>query len=119
MRPPVSFPVNVFGCGYNNGGTFDETGSGIIGPGGCQLSLIFQLSSSISKKFSYCLSHKSATTNGTSVINLGTSSIPSSLSKGSCVISTPLVDKEPRTHYYLTLKAHSDGKKKIPYTGMR
>ncbi|CAE6031282.1 unnamed protein product [Arabidopsis arenosa] len=25
---PVSFPGTVFGCGYNNGGTFDETGSG-------------------------------------------------------------------------------------------
>ncbi|KAG7569278.1 Peptidase family A1 domain [Arabidopsis thaliana x Arabidopsis arenosa] len=114
---PVSFPGTVFGCGYNNGGTFDETGSGIIGLGGGHLSLISQLGSSISKKFSYCLSHKSATTNGTSVINLGTNSIPSSLSKDSGVISTPLVDKEPRTYYYLTLEAISVGKKKIPYTG--
>ncbi|CAL9235702.1 unnamed protein product [Arabidopsis halleri] len=36
-------PVNVFGCGYNNGGTFDETGSGIIGPGGRWLSVITNL----------------------------------------------------------------------------
>ncbi|XP_010516745.1 PREDICTED: probable aspartic protease At2g35615 [Camelina sativa] len=114
---PVSFPGTVFGCGYNNGGTFDETGSGIIGLGGGQLSLISQLSSSISKKFSYCLSHKSSTTNGTSVINLGTDSIPSSLSKDAGVVSTPLVDKEPLTYYYLTLEAISVGKKKIPYTG--
>ncbi|CAA7020372.1 unnamed protein product [Microthlaspi erraticum] len=113
----VSFPDTVFGCGYNNGGTFDETGSGIIGLGGGQLSLISQLGSSISNKFSYCLSHKSSTTNGTSVINLGTNSIPSGLSRDSGVVSTPLVDKEPRTYYHLTLKAISVGKTKIPYTG--
>ncbi|KAL1211126.1 putative aspartic protease [Cardamine amara subsp. amara] len=113
----VSFPGTVFGCGYNNGGTFDETGSGIIGLGGGHLSLISQLGSSISKKFSYCLSHKSSTINGTSVINLGTNSIPSGLSKDSGVISTPLVDKEPQTYYYLTLEAISVGKTKIPYTG--
>ncbi|KFK40005.1 hypothetical protein AALP_AA3G317700 [Arabis alpina] len=114
---PVSFPGTVFGCGYNNGGNFDETGSGIIGLGGGQLSLISQLSWSISNKFSYCLSHKSSTMNGTSVINLGTNSIPSGPSKeDSVVISTPLVDKEPRTYYYLTLEAISVGKTKIPYT---
>ncbi|KAJ0239979.1 aspartic protease [Hirschfeldia incana] len=116
---PVSFPGTVFGCGYNNGGNFDETGSGIIGLGGGNLSLISQLGSSISNKFSYCLSHKSSTINGTSVINLGTSSIPSRDrgSKFSSVISTPLVDKEPQTYYYLTLEAISVGNTKIPYTG--
>ncbi|KAJ0259749.1 aspartic protease [Hirschfeldia incana] len=115
---PVSFPGTVFGCGYENGGTFDETGSGIIGLGGGQLSLISQLGSSISNKFSYCLSHKSATVNGTSVINLGTNSVPSGLNEPSShVISTPLVDKEPKTYYYLTLEAISVGKTKIPYTG--
>ncbi|CAN8316462.1 unnamed protein product [Cochlearia groenlandica] len=114
----VSFPNTVFGCGYNNGGTFDETGSGIIGLGGGELSLISQLGSSISNKFSYCLSRKSSTINGTSVINLGTSSIPSVTSKlSSGVVSTPLVDKEPKTYYYLTLEAISVGKTKIPYTG--
>ncbi|KAF3510065.1 hypothetical protein F2Q69_00001698 [Brassica cretica] len=114
---PVSFPGTVFGCGYNNGGTFDETGSGIIGLGGGQLSLVSQLGSSISKRFSYCLSHKSSTMNGTSVINLGTNSIPSGTSKDSSVLSTPLVDKEPQTYYYLTLEAISVRKTKIPYTG--
>ncbi|KAF8091372.1 hypothetical protein N665_0447s0030 [Sinapis alba] len=114
---PVSFPGTVFGCGYNNGGTFDETGSGIIGLGGGKLSLVSQLGSSISKRFSYCLSHKSFTTNGTSVINLGTNSVTSGTSKYSNVLSTPLVDKEPQTYYYLTLEAISVGKTKIPYTG--
>ncbi|CDY31707.1 BnaA05g08400D [Brassica napus] len=115
-RSPVSFPGTVFGCGYNNGGNFDETGSGIIGLGGGNLSLISQLGSSISNKFSYCLSHKSSTMNGTSVINLGTSSIPSGASNVSNVVSTPLVDKEPQTYYYLTLEAISVGNTKIPYT---
>ena len=113
---PVSFPGTVFGCGYNNGGNFDETGSGIIGLGGGNLSLISQLGSSISNRFSYCLSHKSSTMNGTSVINLGTSSIPSGASIVSNVVSTPLVDKEPQTYYYLTLEAISVGNTKIPYT---
>ncbi|CAN6825253.1 unnamed protein product [Brassica oleracea] len=113
---PVSFPGTVFGCGYNNGGNFDETGSGIIGLGGGNLSLISQLGSSISNRFSYCLSHKSSTMNGTSVINLGTSSIPSGASIVSNVLSTPLVDKEPQTYYYLTLEAISVGNTKIPYT---
>ncbi|ESQ33679.1 hypothetical protein EUTSA_v10009809mg [Eutrema salsugineum] len=113
----VSFPGTVFGCGYNNGGTFEETGSGIIGLGGGPLSLVSQLGSSIEKKFSYCLSHTSSTTNGTSVINLGTNSIPSSASKDSNVLTTPLVQKVPETYYFLTLEAISVGKTKLPYTG--
>ncbi|CAN8290499.1 unnamed protein product [Cochlearia groenlandica] len=112
----VSFPGTIFGCGYNNGGTFEETGSGIIGLGGGPLSLVSQLGSSIGKRFSYCLSHKSSTTNGTSVINLGTNSIPSSRSKDSTVVATPLVEKTPNTYYYLTLEAITVGKTKLPYT---
>ncbi|CAH8331327.1 unnamed protein product [Eruca vesicaria subsp. sativa] len=111
---PLSFPGTVFGCGYNNGGTFDETGSGIIGLGGGPLSLISQLGSSIGKKFSYCLSH---TSSPTSVINLGANSIPSNLSKGSPVLTTPLIPKTPNTYYYLNLEAITVGKTKIPYTG--
>lgn len=114
---PVSFPDTVFGCGYNNGGTFEETGSGIIGLGGGPLSLVSQLGSSIGKKFSYCLSHTSSTTDGTSVINLGANSIPSSPSKHSAVLTTPLVEKTPKTYYFLTLEAITVGKTKLPYTG--
>ncbi|CAH2034735.1 unnamed protein product [Thlaspi arvense] len=114
---PVSFPGTVFGCGYNNGGTFEETGSGIVGLGGGPLSLISQLGSSIGKKFSYCLSHTSSTTNGTSVINLGTNSIPSEPRKDSAVLTTPLVVKTPNTYYYLTLEAITVGKNKLPYPG--
>ncbi|KAH0850570.1 LOW QUALITY PROTEIN: hypothetical protein HID58_095414, partial [Brassica napus] len=93
------FPGTVFGCGYNNGGNFDETGSGIIGLGGGNLSLI---------------SHARSTMNGTSVINLGTSSILP------VQVMFPtwyqLLDKEPQTYYYLTLEAISVGNTKIPYT---
>ncbi|EOA36522.1 hypothetical protein CARUB_v10011499mg [Capsella rubella] len=114
---PVSFPGTVFGCGYNNGGTFEETGSGIIGLGGGSLSLVSQLGSSIGKKFSYCLSHTSSTTNGTSVINLGTNSISSKPSEESATLTTPLTVKDPETYYFLTLEAITVGKTKLPYTG--
>ncbi|KAJ0230987.1 Aspartyl protease family protein [Hirschfeldia incana] len=113
---PVSFPGTVFGCGYNNGGTFDQTGSGIIGLGSGPLSLISQIGSSIGKKFSYCLSHTSSPTNGSGVIKLGTNSIPSKPSKGSAVLTTPLFNKPPKTYYYLNLEAITVGKTKIPYT---
>ncbi|KAF3586822.1 hypothetical protein F2Q69_00028683 [Brassica cretica] len=114
---PVSFPGTVFGCGYNNSGTFDGTGSGIVGLGRGPLSLISQLGSSIGKKFSYCLSNTSYSTNGTGVINLGTNSMPSNPSKGSAVLTTPLIYKTQNTYYYLNLEAITVRKTKIPYTG--
>ncbi|XP_010540700.1 PREDICTED: probable aspartic protease At2g35615 [Tarenaya hassleriana] len=114
---PVSFPGIVFGCGYSNGGTFDETGSGIIGLGGGPLSLVSQLGSTIGKKFSYCLSHTSSTANGTSVINLGTNSVTLNSDNDPPVVATPLIDKAPNTYYYLTLEAITVGKTRIPYTG--
>ncbi|CAH2051829.1 unnamed protein product [Thlaspi arvense] len=61
----VSFLSTVIGCGYNNVGTFAETGSGIVDLGGGPLSLILQLDSSLGKKFPYCLSHTSSTSNET------------------------------------------------------
>ncbi|XP_031247121.1 probable aspartic protease At2g35615 [Pistacia vera] len=111
----VTLPKIVFGCGHDNGGTFDEAGSGIIGLGGGSLSLISQLGSSIKGKFSYCLvqTSSSETTNyATSKINFGAESSMNVSSFG----STPLVDKEPATYYYVTLEAISVGKNKLPYT---
>ncbi|XVF00010.1 hypothetical protein REPUB_Repub03eG0249400 [Reevesia pubescens] len=58
--PVLSFPNLVFGCGHNNGGTFDDVGSGIVGLGGGPLSLVKQLGESIGGKFSYCLAEPSA-----------------------------------------------------------
>ncbi|CAH2034731.1 unnamed protein product [Thlaspi arvense] len=111
----VSFPGTIFGCGYNNVGTFPDTGSGLVGLGGGPLSLISQLGSSIGKKFSYCLPH-SFTSNGTGFLNLGANSIPSNPSKGSVVVTTPLVAGNPDTFYYLTLEAITVGQTKLPYT---
>lgn len=47
----------------------------------------------------------------TSKINFGAPS-----SSGSGFLSTPLVDKAPSKHYYVTLKAISVGSQKLPYT---
>ncbi|XP_044466530.1 probable aspartic protease At2g35615 [Mangifera indica] len=108
---PVTLPNIVFGCGHDNGGTFDENGSGIIGLGGGSLSLISQLSSSIKGKFTYCLAPISSS--ATSKIKFGAPSFNGS-SPG--LISTPLIDKAPATYYYVTLEAISVGNKKLPYT---
>ena len=48
---PVYFQQVAFGCGTRNGGTFDESNSGIIGLGGGSVSLVSQLGPEISGKF--------------------------------------------------------------------
>lgn len=107
----TSLPKIIFGCGHENGGTFDESGSGLIGLGGGSLSLVSQLGKSIGGKFSYCLVPLSAEHNVTSKISFGSAGIVS----GSGVVSTPLVPKPPNTFYYLTLEAISVGKKRLVY----
>jgi hypothetical protein len=108
----VSLPKIVFGCGHENGGTFDESGSGLIGLGGGPLSFISQLTKSVNGgKFSYCLVPTSAKSDVTSKISFGTAVIVS----GAGVVSTPLVSMEPNTFYYLTLEAISVGEKKLLY----
>ncbi|ERM98235.1 hypothetical protein AMTR_s00095p00156870 [Amborella trichopoda] len=47
-----------FGCGSSNGGFGADGKAGLIGLGGGPLSLISQLGSSISNKFSYCLASR-------------------------------------------------------------
>ncbi|KAM7263702.1 hypothetical protein ACFE04_001385 [Oxalis oulophora] len=108
----VSIPNIVFGCGHNNGGTFDGFGSGIVGLGGGSLSLVSQLSDSINGKFSYCLMPEGSGSNVTSKISFGANSIVS----GPKVVSTPLIDKEPSTYYYLTLEGISVGKNRLAYS---
>lgn len=116
--PPVSIPRIVFGCGHQNGGTFDESGSGLIGLGGGSLSLVSQLGKSTinggQKIFSYCLVPLSDESNHTSKISFGRSSSSSSGSRHGAV-STPLVAKEPSTFYFLTLEAISVGEKRLVY----
>ncbi|XP_010113016.2 aspartic proteinase CDR1 isoform X1 [Morus notabilis] len=107
----TSLPKIIFGCGRENGGTFDESGSGLIGLGGGPLSLVSQLGKSIGGKFSYCLVPLTSEPYVTSKISFGRAGIVS----GPSVVSTPLVAKEPNTFYYLTLEAISVGKKRLVY----
>ncbi|XP_030502669.2 aspartic proteinase CDR1-like [Cannabis sativa] len=108
----TSIPKIVFGCGHDNGGTFDESGSGLIGLGGGSLSLVTQLGKTIGGKFSYCLVPLSAESYVTSKISFGSAAVVS----GNGVVSTSLVsNKDPKTYYYLTLEAISVGKQRLVY----
>ncbi|KAL4318736.1 hypothetical protein GQ457_18G013960 [Hibiscus cannabinus] len=109
---PVALPKTVFGCGLNNGGTFSEKNSGIIGLAGGESSLISQLGTSIAGKFSYCLLPTSEA-GKSSKMNFGTNAVVS----GRGVVSTPLVKKSSNTFYFLTLEAITVGTKRIKYTG--
>ncbi|KAL6981526.1 Aspartic endopeptidase [Sarracenia purpurea var. burkii] len=98
----VSFPRTIFGCGFDNGGTFSADGSGIVGLGGGQISLVSQLKPSIAGKFSYCLP---SDISKASQIHFGTDAVVS----GPGVVSTPLTPKSPATFYFLTLNAITVG----------
>ncbi|KAI4314588.1 hypothetical protein L6164_027478 [Bauhinia variegata] len=111
INTPVSFPRIVFGCGHDNGGTFDKQGSGLVGLGGGKLSLISQLGQSISQKFSYCLVPTEAGVSGK--ISFGTDAITS----GTGAVTTPLIRKNVDTFYFLTLEAISVGNQRIAYKG--
>ncbi|KAI4332290.1 hypothetical protein L6164_017212 [Bauhinia variegata] len=108
---PVAFPKAIIGCGHQNGGTFDKKGSGIVGLGGGSLSLITQMGSSVSGKFSYCLVPLLSKSNATSELNFGQNAAVS----GSGTVSTPLMKKDPDTFYYLTLNGFSVGTKRLNF----
>ncbi|KAK3198310.1 hypothetical protein Dsin_021725 [Dipteronia sinensis] len=110
---PVVLTRKVFGCGHNDGGTFDSKTSGIIGLGGGDVSLIRQMGSSIDGKFSYCLIPFGSETSNVSKLNFGSRAVVS----GSGTVSTPLVAKQPSTFYFLTLESISVGEKAIPFEG--
>ncbi|KAH1032901.1 hypothetical protein J1N35_045075, partial [Gossypium stocksii] len=110
--PTVTLPKSIIGCGHNNEGSFSEKGSGIIGLGGGAVSLISQMSSLISEKFSYCLVPFSSES-GISQINFGTNAVVS----GSGVVSTPLIKNPPEVFYFLTLEAISVDDDKLEFTG--
>ncbi|WMV40418.1 hypothetical protein MTR67_033803 [Solanum verrucosum] len=110
----VSIPNIVFGCGYDNGGTFTNATSGIIGLGGGNVSIVNQMHQQIIGKFSYCLIPLESlldNSNATSHINFGNSTIVS----GPDVVSTLLIKKEPSTFYYLNLKGISIGNKMVQF----
>uniref|UniRef100_A0A5B6YWH6 Peptidase A1 domain-containing protein n=1 Tax=Davidia involucrata TaxID=16924 RepID=A0A5B6YWH6_DAVIN len=105
----------IFGCGYNNHGTFDSHGSGLVGLGGGPLSLVSRLAADqIEPKFSYCLlpwTIKDYYTSSVSKLTFGQNAVISGSREG--VVSTPLISKDPPTFYYLTLEGASVGGKKI------
>ncbi|XP_065853880.1 aspartic proteinase CDR1-like [Euphorbia lathyris] len=112
---PVAITKALFGCGHQNSGTFSPSGSGIVGLGGGPVSLISQLGSTISGKFSYCLVPATSRGKNTSTLNFGSNAIVS----GSGVQTTPLISKDPDTFYFLTLEAISVGTKRIEFGGSR
>ncbi|KAL3498121.1 hypothetical protein ACH5RR_040853 [Cinchona calisaya] len=103
----VSIPRVVFGCGHQNAGTFNGSGSGIVGLGGGAVSIVKQFSKLIGGKFSYCLTPIDS--NVSSKINFGRSAVVS----GPKAVSTPLIEKTPDTFYYLNLEGISVGNNRI------
>ncbi|KAK6782760.1 hypothetical protein RDI58_020556 [Solanum bulbocastanum] len=113
----ISIPQVIFGCGHDNGGTFNNFTAGIVGLGGSKVSFIKQLDKQIKGKFSYCLIPMdlslpfSFDPNITSKINFG----PKAVLSGPNVLTTPIIRKYPDTFYYLHLKSVSVGGKKLKY----
>ncbi|THG23537.1 hypothetical protein TEA_021311 [Camellia sinensis var. sinensis] len=106
---PVSLPNKIiFGCGYENVGSFSENGSGIIGLGAGPLSLISQSRSSIGDKFSYCLVPLSSDNTKSSQMNFGQNAIVS----GNGVVSTPMT---LNSFYFLTLEGISVGGQRLEF----
>ncbi|KAK4435621.1 Aspartic proteinase CDR1 [Sesamum alatum] len=108
----MAFPKIVFGCGHNNDGTFNETGSGIVGLGGGSVSIVRQLETAIGGKFSYCLT--TLDSEASSKISFG----PNAIVTGPNVVSTPLVQKSPETFYYLTLEGVRVGDETLAYNSV-
>ncbi|KAJ8762698.1 hypothetical protein K2173_012190 [Erythroxylum novogranatense] len=108
---PVPFPKITIGCGHKNNGTFDKKGSGIIGLGGGELSLIYQLDKAIDGKFAYCLVPLTSKTKNSSTLSFGADAIVS----GKGASTTPLIAGDPNTFYYLNLESISVGSKKLPF----
>ncbi|KAL9226320.1 hypothetical protein vseg_002149 [Gypsophila vaccaria] len=97
-----SFPMTVFGCGYEQIGVFDPQSAGVAGLGTGPLSLISQLGYKIDYKFSYCLA--SSTSNTTSKLRFGDFE-----NTGQGTVTTPFFTQDPLTFYYLELNSISVG----------
>nr|GMC47819.1 aspartic proteinase CDR1-like [Ipomoea batatas] len=104
----TAFKGVLFGCGHENGGTFSDSTSGIVGLGGDGVtSIIAQLDRQIGGKFAYCLS---ADANSTSHISFG----PDAVVNGAKAVSTPLIKKpEQATFYWLNLERITVGGKSL------
>ncbi|KAK9937085.1 hypothetical protein M0R45_013902 [Rubus argutus] len=109
----VPFPNTRIGCGHDNAGSFNELGSGIVGLGGGNDSLISQLGTSIDGKFSYCLIPRASQDDLTSKLSFGDNAVVS----GSGVVSTPFFQHPShKTFFFLKLEAISVDDTKIPFS---
>ncbi|KEH42075.1 eukaryotic aspartyl protease family protein [Medicago truncatula] len=110
----ITFPKSIFGCGYYNIFTADNSGkaAGLVGLGAGPFSLVSQLGHSIGRKFSYCLVPFGS--NSTSKLKFGNQSTIT----GNEVVSTPLIIKSlEQTFYYLNLEGITIGRQKTIQTG--
>ncbi|KAI3706204.1 hypothetical protein L6452_23795 [Arctium lappa] len=103
----------VFGCSFGNGGVSQDASGGVIGLGGGDFSLVSQIRTLVTPKFSYCLipfptdDHLS---------NLSSKLIFGDIGLGSQAVSTPLVPKWPTTFYYITLEGITVGNTRLNYS---
>ncbi|KAA8537231.1 hypothetical protein F0562_029713 [Nyssa sinensis] len=105
----AAFPNSVFGCGYDNGGTFNSRESGLVGLGGGPLSLVSQLATEIDQKFAYCLLPR--TVNSASKLRFGTDAVLSSQG----IVSTPLISRGSRR----VMEVHDGGAGATDLMGVR
>jgi len=104
----------AFGCGHNNTGSFNDHEMGIVGLGGGSVSFISQMAPFLGgKRFSQCLVPFHTDVRVSSKMSFGKGSEVS----GKGVVSTPLVAKEDKTPYFVTLLGISVGKTYLPYNG--
>ncbi len=108
---PISLDI-VFGCGHSNTGTFSDHEMGIIGLGGGSVSFISQIGSQLgSKRFSQCLLPFVTDPSIASKISFGNDTEV----LGQDVVSTPLVSKDDKTPYFVTLEGISVGDTYVPF----
>lgn len=105
----ISFSNAIIGCGVKNDGIFNAGESGIAGFGIGNVSLISQLSSSVKRRFSYCLLSDSSEASNSGKLNFGKKV------SGPRAVSTPMVLKTGSTFYYLTLEGISLGNKRMDF----
>nr|KYP52676.1 Aspartic proteinase nepenthesin-1 [Cajanus cajan] len=111
---PVSLKGIVFGCGHNDTGGFNDHEMGIIGLGGGSVSFISQIGSSLGgKRFSQCLVPFHTDPSVSSKMSFGKGS--EVLGEG--VVSTPLVAKQDKTPYFVTLLGISVGNNYLHFNG--
>ncbi|KAK6162764.1 hypothetical protein DH2020_002605 [Rehmannia glutinosa] len=104
----VSIPNFIFACGFRNA-IQNTVGSGIVGLGGGNASLVRQLGPLTQGRFSYCLVTPFNNLINSSKLNFGDDAVV----KGREVAVTPLAPKGPNTFYFLTLLQISVGDQRL------